>query len=114
MTTRAVSLLLQNFPSLPEMVKESIDGTEPYYAYGLLAAELTKRQNDGLFLLEVCRFASEIAKTHDAGIKDVLIVGFLEAAADDPELASKMKEHLGPEARELLKTIEIEMFGRSG
>lgn len=111
-SAEAVSLLLEKFPCLSDSGGEELSPNEPYYAYERLAEQVALRHNDPAFLKGACDFFQILAESRDRLLTDLLVVGLFEPIAENAALASKVKECLGPVAKEILQTVERDLFGR--
>jgi hypothetical protein len=114
-TATALAVLVDRFPEVLARVDSPQDAfmAPPYLGYGLFAQEIVTRREDDAFLNKASRFIDELAESGDSVLEEVLVVSVLERIAEDASLAQKVKAKLRERARNMMKQVEAEYFGRA-
>ena len=111
----AVSLLLEKFPMMLQLVESPDDLliAAPFHAYESFASEIERKLHDKAFLDSAASFINELAESGDPLLENVVTVSVLERLASDPSIAAEIKRYIGTRARDWMKRIERELFGRA-
>jgi hypothetical protein len=111
----AIALLVDRFPEILARVESPQDAfmAPPYLAYGLFAQEIVTRKEDDTFLNRASGFVDELAESGDSLLEEVLVVSVLERIAEDASLADKLKARLREKAKNMMRQVEADYFGRT-
>jgi hypothetical protein len=111
----AIALLVDRFPEVLARVESPQDAfmAPPYLAYGLFAQEIVSKKQDEAFLNKASEFVDELAESGDPLLEEVLVLEILERVAEDASLANKLKAKIRERARNMMKQVEEEYFGRT-
>jgi hypothetical protein len=109
-------LLRDRFPEFEHLFGDSDDldpeVAEPHYSYGLLVNEVLNKKEDKALLLRISSFIDELILSKDAWLEELAVIEVLEGLAQDPALALELYSTIGPEAKDALKEVERQMYGR--